>query len=322
MLVPVILLLHALVAVLFAGLACGMLLRARRLNARDATRARILAVVFGGAALVRLVLDAWLATDYERGMWGGSALVDYFLARFETAFFLASATAGALWFGFRRQGLERAVVIVSMGFTVLTFGTALRNLSEDCAGFDEQPVPVLALLGVTLIAMVVHALRRPTGTQQMSSADRAVLVLLWSAAAAVISRYMLLESFPLKTGATVLIAAVLLVLAALDSTRDHPSFDVRRRELFVLNAAAVFAVLVLCKAAIWDAATTRLAQGLAASAAACVEIDDASMDWVRRSPGAILNNWSLPTLGLVSAPSAATCPAARGRRLRAICAFR
>jgi hypothetical protein len=32
-----------------------------------------------------------------------------------------------------------------------------------------------------------------------------------------------------------------------------------------------------------------------------VEIDDASMDWVRRSPGAILNNWSLPTLGLVHA---------------------
>lgn len=300
-LAPIILLLHALVAVLYVGLACGMVLRARRLSARDASRAWILAVVFGGAALVRLVLDAWFATDYERGMWGGSALVDYFLARFETAFFLASATAGVLWFGCRRQGLERAVVVVSIGLIALTSGTALHNLSR-MRSFDEHPVPVLALLGVTLIAMAVHALRRPAGTQQSSSADRAVLVLLWSAAAAVITRYLLLESFPLKTGATVLIAAVLLVLAALDSARDHPSFDVRPRELFVLNAAAVFAALVLCKAAIWDAATTRLAHGLAASAAACVEIDDTSMDWVRRSPGAILNNWSLPTLGLVSAP--------------------
>ena len=93
-LVPVILLLHALVTLLFAGLACGMLLRARRLNDGDVTRARILAVMFGGAALVRLVLDAWLATDYERGMWGGSALVDYFLAGFETAFLLVKRDSG------------------------------------------------------------------------------------------------------------------------------------------------------------------------------------------------------------------------------------
>lgn len=299
-LVPVILLLHALSAVLFAGLACGMLLRARRLNAGDVTRARILVVLFGGAALVRLGLDAWLATDYERGMWGGSALVEYFRAQFETTFFLASATMGALWFGCRRLGLERAVVIVSLGCTVLTLGAALRNLSA-MRGLDEQPFPVLALLGVTLIVMTFHALRRPAGTQQISSADRAVLVLLWSAAVAVITRYTLLDSFPLKTGATVLIAAMLLVFAALDSTREQRPIDIRCREHFVLNAAAVFAVLVLCKAAIWDAATARLAQDLASNTRACVEIDDASMDWVRRSPGAILNNWSLPTLGLVHA---------------------
>jgi len=301
MLVPVILLLHALVAVLYVGLACGMALRARRLSERDASRAWILAAVFGGAAFVRLALDAWLATDYERGMWGGAALADYFSAQFETMCFLVIATGSTLWFGFRRHGFERAVVVVSIGLTALTFGTALRNLTGT-RGLDEQPVPLLALHGVILIAMAVHAIRRPAASQQMSSADRAVFVLLWSAAAAVMTHYTRLESFPLKTGATALIAAALLVFAAFDSTRDQPPFDVRRRELFVLNAAAVFATLVLSKAAIWDVATTRLARGLAASTTSCVEIDDTALDWVRRSPGAILNNWSLPTLGLVSAP--------------------
>jgi hypothetical protein len=300
-LVPVILLLHALVAVLYAGLACGMALRARRLSERDASRAWILAAVFGGAVLVRLGLNAWLATDYERGMWGGSALVEYFRAQYETTCFLAIATGSTLWFGLHRHGLARAVVVVSMVFAVLACGTVLRNLSG-IRGFHEQPSPVLALLYVTLIAMAVHAIRRPAASPQVSSADRAVFVLLWSAAAAVISRYTLLESFPLKTGATVLIAAALLVFAAFDSTHDHPPFDVRRRELFVLNAAAVFAALLLSKAAIWDVATTRLARALAASTTSCVEIDDTALDWVRRSPGAILNNWSLPTLGLVSAP--------------------
>ena len=301
MLVPVILLLHALVAVLYVGLACGMALRARRLSERDASRARLLAALFGGAALIRLVLDAWLATDYERSMWGGSALGDYFSMGFETACFLAVATGSALWFAGRREVLERFIVVVSFGLTALMAWTAFRNLTGP-RGLDEQPVQVLVLVGVTLIAMAVHAIRRPGGTKQISSTDRAVFVLLWSAVAAVITRYTLLESFPLKTGATVLIAAALLVLAAFDSTRDHPPIEVRRREHFVLNAAAVFAVLVLCKAAIWAAATARLAQEMAASTVACAEIDDTSMDWVRRSPGAILNNWSLPSLGLVSAP--------------------
>ena len=133
----------------------------------------------------------------------------------------------------------------------------------------------------------------------MSSADRAVLLLLWSAAGALMTRYALLESFPLKTGATTLIGAILLVLAAIDSMREHASADMRRKALFVLNAAAVFAVLVLSKAAIWTAANTKLAYTAASTATACVGIDDVSMDWVRRSPGSILNNWSLPTLYLV-----------------------
>jgi hypothetical protein len=299
LLTSIILLLHALVAVLFMGLACGMALRARRLDA-PVRRAWNLAALFAGAAVARLVLDAWLSTDYEKSMWGGALLVDYFSAGFETACFLVIAMGSVLWFGFRRQALQRVVVVVSMGLTALTFGMALRNLNE-VREFDEQPILLLALFGVTLIAMMVHAICRPAVTQPMSTADRAVFVLLWSAAGGIITRYALLESFPLKTGATILIGAVLLALAAIDSMRDHPPAEERRRARFVLNAAAIFAVLVLSKAAVWAAANTKLAQTAASSATACVEIDDVSMDWVRRSPGSILNNWSLPTLYLVSA---------------------
>jgi len=299
-LVPVILLLHALVAVLFVGLACGMALCARRLNARDARRAWMFSALFGGAALARLVLDAWLATGYERSLWGGPAIADYFMARFATTCFLAIATGSALWFAHRRAVPERAIVAAACGFTALMVWTSLQNLAG-LREFDEQPVPLLMLLGAMLIAMTALAVHRH-GSQRLSAADRAMLILPWSAASAIVTHYALLESFPLKTGATALFAAVLLVFTALDSTRDHPPAEMQHRELFVLNAAAIFAVLVLGKAAIWDAATTRLAQYLGASTAACVEIDDASLDWVRRSPGAILNNWSLPTLGLVNAP--------------------
>ena len=299
LLTPFILLLHALAAVLLLGLACGMALRARRLGAQ-ARRAWLLAALFAGVTVARLALDAWFATDYEKSMWGGQLFVDYFSAGFETACFLAAATASLLWFGFHRQGRERAVVVVSLGLTALTVATAFHNLAE-IRRLGEQPVLLLALLAVTLVVVVVYAIRRPAETQPMSAADRAVFVLLWSAAGAIMTRYALLESFPLKTGATTLIGAVLLVFAAIDGLRDHPPADLRRRELFILNAAAVFAVLVLSKATIWTAATTKLAQIPGSSAAACVEIDDISMGWVRRSPGSILNNWSLPTLYLVSA---------------------
>jgi hypothetical protein len=299
LLTPFILLLHALAAVLLLGLACGMVLRARRLGA-DARRAWVLAALFAGATAARIALDAWLATDYERSMWGGPLLADYFSAGFETACFLAIALASVLWFGFHRQGRERAVVVVSLTFATLLVGATIHNLTG-IRRFDEQPVLLLALLGVTLVAMVFHAIRRQAETQPMSSADWAVFVLLWSAAGAIMTRYALLESFPLKTGATVLIGAVLLVLAAIDNMSDHSPADLRRRKLFVLNAAAVFAVLVLSKAAIWAAATTKLAQIPGSSATACVETDDVAMDWVRRSPGSILNNWSLPTLNLIRA---------------------
>lgn len=298
-LVPVILLLHALVAVLFAGLAGGMALRARQLNGPEAARAWLYAALFSGAAFIRVLLDAGFATSYERNMWVGPALVDYFLMNFETACLLFVATGSALWFAWRRASIERVIVAVSIGLTALMTWTALRNLAG-LRALGEQPAALIALLATVPIAMLALVLRGG-GARRTSLADRALLVLLWSAAGAIIARYALLDSFPLKTGATALIAAGLLVFAASDSLRDRLPDDLRRRKLFALHAGAVFAVLALSKAAIWDAATTRLTRELAARTAACAEIDDASMDWVRRSPGAILNNWSLPTLSLVSA---------------------
>jgi hypothetical protein len=298
-LVPVILLLHALVAVLFAGLACGMALRARRLDGREASVAWVHAAVFSGAGFIRVLLDAGFATRYERDLWIGPALVDYFGTNFETSCLLVIATGSALWFAWRREVLERVIVVAGIGLTALMAWTALRNLAGLQAS-GEQPVALLALLGAVPIAMATLVLRG-TGTQRASLADRVLLTLLWSAAGTIITRYAVLESFPLKTGATALIAAALLVFAASDSMRDRRPDDLRRREHFALHAGAVFAVLALSKAAIWDAATTRLARELSVRTAVCAEIDDPSMDWVRRSPGAILNNWALPTLGLVSA---------------------
>jgi hypothetical protein len=276
-----------------------MALLARRLDGREAARAWTYAAALGGAGVFRVVLDAWFATDYERSMWGGSALVDYFLMNFETACLLVVATGSTLWFAWRREHLERATVVVGSGLIVLTVGTALRNLAG-LRALDEQPGALLALLGVVPIAMIALAVRGPL-QRETSQADRVMLILLWSAAGALITRYALLESFPLKTGTTTLIVAVLLVGMTHDSLRDRPAATAPRKERFLLHAGMVFAVLALSKAVIWHAATTRLTGELAAHTTTCVEIDDAAMDWVRRSPGAILNNWSLPTLGLVSA---------------------
>jgi hypothetical protein len=299
-LTPLILMLHALAALLFIGLACGMALHARRLDSR-AGRAWALAGAFAFAACVRLALDAWISTDYERGMWTGQALGDYFSAGLETACFLAAATASALWFAASRNGSGRLVTGVSVVLVAVNLALAVQNLTKLIRA-DEQPLVLLVLIGGAALAMASLAWRAPGVTAQIALADRAVLALPWSAACALMARYTLLGSFPLKTGATVVIAAALIVLAALDAVRDHAPAETQRRGAFVVNAAAVFAVLVLAKAAIWDAANARLEQTLATSTTDCVETSDPSMNWVRRSPGAILNNWSLPSLALVGAP--------------------
>lgn len=238
-LTPIIVLLHALVAVLFIGIAIAMAIRAvRRVAIRRPSL--MLAGAFLAAAAIRLMLDAWLLTDYERSMLEGPQLTSYFSARIETVVFLVASAAVTLWFAFCRHA---------------------------------------------------HA-----------NADRAGLILLWIATLMLITKYMALPYFPLKTGMTVIIAAVLIGCAGYDSTRDRMQPDEQRRRAFVINAAAIFAVLLICKAAIWHAANTRLSDTLAASGEKCVEIDDPSLAWLRDSPNTILNNWSLPSLALVSPP--------------------
>jgi hypothetical protein len=255
-LTPIIFLLHALVPLLLLGLATGMLIRAGRVAAVRPLSLP-LAATFASMAVLRLVLDAWLLTDYERNMLEAAQLAGYFSTRFENAAFLAVATSAALWFAFGRRA--------------------------------EPTTAAAGTLGV-----------RPPTDIRLSFADKVALLLPWLAALAVVAGFATLDHFPLKTGTTVVIAAVLFACAGYDTTRDLQPLDVRRRSAFVLSAAGVFALIVLCKAVTWHGATSRLGASLAASGLPCIEIDDPSMHWLRQPPDTILDNWSLPSLVLVS----------------------
>lgn len=256
-LTPIIFLLHALVPLLLFGLATGMLIRARRVAAVRHL-SLLMAGTFATMAVLRLVLDAWLLTDYERDMFEAAQAAGYFATSYENAAFLAVATTAALWFAFGRRADSTTAAAGTIG------------------------------------------IRPPTDTR-LSLADKAALLLPWIAAVAVVARFATLHHFPLKTGTTVLIAAVLFACAGYDTTRALQPLDVRRRSAFLVSAAGVFAVIVLCKAVTWQAATSRLDESLAASGLPCIEIDDPSMDWLRQPPDTILDNWSLPSLVLVSA---------------------
>jgi hypothetical protein len=257
-LTPIVVMLHALVSVLFIGMAIGMAIRAVRLVALRRSSLMLLGV-FLAAAAIRLLLDAWLLTDYERSMLEGPQLTGYFSARIENVAFLVVSAAVTLWFAFSRHP----------NGSIKALGTAEAGLPSN-----------------------LHVTR----------ADRTGLILLWIATLAVVAKFMDLPYFPLKTGLTVIIAAVLIGFAAFDSTRNHGTSDVQRRRLLVINAAAIFAIVLISKAAIWHAANTRLNETLTATGKECVEIDDPSLDWLRDSPNTILNNWSLPSLVLVSPP--------------------
>ena len=296
LLTPVVFLLHALVSLLFAGMAAGMILRGLRDRAAR-RRSGLLATLFLAAATARLLADAVLLSDYERGMLAAPQMVSYFSFTLEDALFLAAVALLAIGTAFRGVAGSRTMVALCLAIGAVAIWRTAANLIAASTDGDATAGAWAAI--ILLIGSACTATAWLLRTGQAVRTGRAVLAVMWPAAAAVGSHLLVLPHFPLKSGTTVALAAAALALAGYDSVgRLRPPHDLRR--LTIIHGAILFALLLGTKAAIWHAATARLDRTLATASFVCMERSDPALSWLSRPPYTILDNWSLPSLTIVT----------------------
>ena len=300
LLLPVVVTLHALTLLLLLGTAAGLLVRAR-VGAQTSRMSRRLALLFAAAAIVRLLIDAFTLTDYEHEMLAPPQVAAYFAFSPEAAAFLAALVLLGLAHGVAT--VRRAPALPPLFVVLAIAGLALAGANVFAAAQRGEAPHAAFATPLIVIAMATAATVRLWRARDVAGWTRTGLVAAWWTAAATTSSWLVLDLFPLKSGTTVAIGALILALIGRDSLLVERADSATWRRLLTANFILLFALMLMGKAATWHSATERLDQARASQGGACVERRQAS--WLRQPPFTILDNWALPSLSMVS-PSAGT----------------
>jgi hypothetical protein len=294
--VPFIFFLHPLVFLLFVGVAAGSAVVAHHRPGLKRPALGMAALLTAAAAL-RIIVSLGMLTSYERDMLQVTQAREYFfLTSIENLLFLIVACLGPIGLmSWRKRSIRAAVAALTITLVLV----AAWKLPDALWGVERWDVrALLSLLAAGALLNFAHA--GVSRTRNSGGAPAWVAGLLWLAALVLVSQYFAPSyHFPLKTGLSVVAAIVLMLAAAFDSARPYASPSQHWRAKFILHAAAIFAIVMVCKSAIWAGAMDRLRASLAAAPEICVERDDRGFEWLGRSPETILDNWALSSLVLL-----------------------
>jgi hypothetical protein len=296
-LTPVIFMLHALVPMLFLGVAAGAMRRAS-LSRCDRERSLRLAMLFMCAGAARLVYNVWTMTSYEQEMSGPAAIAEYFSFSTENGAFLIVILLMALAMSSHQVRQSRALLPLSLSAAAASCAMTIHNLNLAVITADAARETWLAMsLMIATALLAVLRLGRPSSVEPWA---RGVLAALWAAALAITSEMMVLAQYPLKSGSTVALGAILLFSMGSDKAEEAANGCSGARHSFIKSSAFIFALILCVKASIWHAAVERLNKWLMTRAEVCSERTEPSLRWVNRVPNTIINNWSLPSLSVVT----------------------
>ena len=260
--------------------------------------ARLSAILFLVAAAARAIYSFFTLSLYEVSFTASGEIGDYFvISRLENILFLATSIeiAFLVLLAQSRWRFMRAMpwLVALQSYVLLYFAARLLVRS------NILPLVLVSCLGIPVIIHFWQSQRRhlPRDTRLLYLA---CAFLAASASCLLIAQYVLPERlFTLKMGSDLLVALLIMTAAGMDSGRELRPSEYLWRSRFVLALAAIFACVILAKAAMWQTSVQRLEQTLGQVNDACLEMTSSEFRWLQRSPYTMIHNWSLPSLALV-----------------------
>ncbi len=130
------------------------------------------------------------------------------------------------------------------------------------------------------------------------------IILAIISALLLVSQY-LYQNFPLKTGLSLFISILIMLMATVDSVTEISAFEVKQRFRLVTALSFIFVSVILVKSLIWQTSIHKLLKETALTKQTCTEImyQDTIISedfiWLEQNPYTIINNWALPALALI-----------------------
>jgi hypothetical protein len=300
-LLPVILFLHPLVLPLFVVMALGCAYVAYK-EARNRRVCEIAALIYLAAAIMRGVLSLYRLSPYEVGFLESNEMRDYLVMTSpeNMLFLIMSVFTGATCLSARFMIKDRRVSLVLLLVSVIVQASCVVWL------FVNLKFIVTAGVFVVLIVCAGITVTFRDGYWKHILSDRIILIYISCMTLTVISACLLLSqyftgerSFPLKTGLTLFVSALIMIMTSVDSARAIAHYEHIQRFRLVMTFAIVFSLVNVSKSLIWHSSVQMLERSISETSYSCIEVSSGNFTWLQRNPYNIIDNWALPTLALM-----------------------
>jgi len=155
---------------------------------------------------------------------------------------------------------------------------------------------MIALVVALLLSLLVAFLTKRHSQMRLTGQEITLFSLPKRAIVSLTLQY-LEHGIVLKTGATFFFFIVILVLAAIDRMKWVPATPHQRLAL-VAWLAALYVVVILVKAVVWNSVGANLTVSIHSQNDSCTDLETASQQWLSEHPDRAINNWSLPNLAI------------------------
>jgi hypothetical protein len=300
-LTPFFFFLHPLVVALYLGLAAVSAYIAYR-EPTYRSVARLSMILFLLAALGRGVYSFFTLNPYEVSLVTSGEASNYFApTRWENILFLMTAVEVAFLVLLSRWILNARRLIMNVITGFVLFQAFVFLLLNTAFLLRANPSPLVILSCIVAPALFQFwYVRSNTSTLNTRTLYLGYIFLSVMAGFLLMAQYVSSDRmFTLKTGLALFAALLILLMAAIDSGRDHTADEHLWRFRFVVVFAMIFTGVMIAKSLMWWAAVHKLEQSLLQTEGSCLEITSAEFRWLETSPYTIINNWSLPSLALV-----------------------